>query len=285
VRQWIARANVLLAGGVLALGASLLWAHGGLSSRTSTSPTELFLPLDLLEGGSPRTGPGFQLNAFLDDLARLHGRPPCVRPERPEAAPQGKAEDPALTTLAIAGILRSANGPDLVLIRSKDPANPLSCQLCEGEEEHGVRLVRLRYEGAVARVLVRRGDREHVLSFQMGEGTETSLIRDVRPEVARNRVVADVETNRSFDSGSIKSVPFFDEAGRRVGVRVTGIDPSSRWRASGLSPGDVITALDGRAVSNAEALAHAIRAARGSLEVTVRGATSGVSRALVVDAR
>jgi hypothetical protein len=285
VRRWIARANVVLAAGVLVVAGAALRDVLGTRAARPSAPLGPFLPIDLTQGATRPAAPGFRLEPFLEDLARLHGRAHPERPARIAPPSESPGEGFALTTLSIAGILRSPNGGDLVLFRSKDPAHPLSCQLSEGEEEHGLKLLSLRFEGSFARARVCRGDSERVLSFRMGEDAETSLIREVRPPATRDSFVAIRPASGPCYSEIVKAVPFFDDAGRRVGVRVTGIDPASGLRKVGLSPGDVITAMNGQAAPTREALVRGIGAANASMELTIHSATGGTARTVVVGAK
>jgi hypothetical protein len=280
---WIGRTNLVLVGGVLAVGASLL--VGGLTSPPHVLGIPL-LPLDASEPVPMRSGvPETRLEPFLKVLRRFHGQAAPERAARPTPPAEDSADGFALTTLAISAIIRSPNGKDLVLFRSKDPAHPISCQLCEGEEQHGIALVSLRYEGRVAHAKVRRGSCEGVLTFSLDRDLAISLIREVRAPESPAALVASGSPRRRWDAASIKCVPFFDDEGRRIGLRVTGVDPASGLREAGLSAGVVITALDGKSAPSRELLAVGLSGPRNSLQLMVRGATDSASRSLVVAAK
>ena len=143
LRTWIWRANGVLAVLVLAAGA---WV---ISDHEASAVFEIPEPAHAEEPIGPQASVRF---AELQALTRpFHGwgeREAAPRPA-PVEAPPGLLP---LRALACRAWIRYPDGPDLVVLKSKDPAHPETYLPLVGRPDRGVAIERIEPAGRLARI-------------------------------------------------------------------------------------------------------------------------------------
>ncbi len=225
--------------------------------------------------GPSQPEPSIDLDAFLEDLDAFHG--PSRRDEEGAPGPAVAATTDRgpvpLTLYRIATAIQAPGRPALVQIVSKDPARAESHTLVEGREVDGILLERFARSPAATVAFVTRGTERAQLVLQ---GADPQLDRILRlvPQAPAAPSVAGVRgaSPGRGDGPGLRTVPFRDERGVVIGLRVTGIDPEGPWARSGLRAGEAIVGIDGVAVTDAGTLVRDGRAGRLARELLVRDA-------------
>jgi hypothetical protein len=251
IRRWIVRANVVLLAGVVCVGVVCV---RGAQDLVGSAGTWEFSD-GLLSARAPSAGtPGVDLDELLAMMASFMGRPPGTDwVARPTDLPP---VDDAPLPLALFGLgmhMQNPSGPDLVLIRSKDPARPVRYLLKEGEITEGLRIEAIEDRVEGLRITIARGHERLVLERRRAvlglEGPIRQSSVPVSPGVASKGDAA-----RGAGDPGVRCVPYYDAQGRPAGLRVMGVDPHGPLAAAGLRAGDAILAVDGDALSDARDL-------------------------------
>jgi putative serine protease PepD len=93
--------------------------------------------------------------------------------------------------------------------------------------------------------------------------------------------LAQLEDGATLEQGYL-GIVVEQTTGSQTGVAVAQVDPQGGAAAAGVQAGDVITAVDGTAVTDYESLAAAIGGKQPGQQVTVTAVRNGQSRALTV---
>jgi len=261
LRTWIWRANGLLAVLLLAVGA---WAFSEPKASTAFEIPEA----RQVDGPEPlRASVDFQEMVAL--ARRFHGwgdRKQVTRPE-PVEPPSGRLP---LRALACRGWISWPEGPDLVVLMSKDPARPETYMPTEDQPDQGVEIERIEpIGGGLARISVRRGDETWVFTMKESRSAGDGRVRITKRASgsvageATGTGPADPETR-----ASVKLLPFYDDRGAFLGARVTGIRPGSDIADLGLEPGDIVVGLGpNRVGSVAQVRSQLIGSEHPSIEI------------------
>jgi len=268
LRRWLWRANALLALGVLALGARILFV-----------PIRVETPMPRLDfdwgevGSRPLEAP-----VDFEDVVRECGRfwPMSAPPPRPQPRPVSKPTRPALGAYEVAMWIRVPDEPDGVLLSCKDPAHPTPYLPRVGQPDRGVAIEAIRVEGRVAWITVTREEERFTYRFALDHPPDPGLVR-IGPAAEPAGGAAQTLPGRLRGSASdapvaladLKCVPFHGEDGRVVGLRVTGVRPGGRFDRVGLRRNDVVVGCAGTRVERFGDLARLL--ARSShVDLTVR---------------
>lgn len=266
LRCWIWRAD-----GVLAVLLVLVGVHVYLTTRKVIRPIPIAAP------SSPVASEVSAGRIALDDVKRASapwcrwGREPArAAKTAPTAAPCQPRELPLLA-YRIGCWLHDPDGPDSVMLLSKDPAHPESYFPKEGIPDHGFGIERIVETEDGARITIRRG--EEIATFdvrQAGAGAGRGRFR-LLPPPGRMDAVAQRGGARPTDGTlSVKVVPFYGKDGRVVGGRVTGVRSGSLLARSGLKAGDVVVAVGESPATDVCALRALLASARRGQSVDVR---------------
>ena len=153
IRRWLWRLN-----GGMALLALTAWASALLGPHDDAPPIRGEPP------ETPREPPPWRASAHWAEITAQAqpwlGRPPVAGSTKPP--PRAPAVTPGRLPLASFEVtchIQDASGPDLVFLKSKDPAHPETYMPEEGAPDGDVAIERIAYEPRVTKITVRRGRR------------------------------------------------------------------------------------------------------------------------------
>lgn len=246
LRTWIWRANAVLA--VLLV---VVWAHA--VTGPADAPT-----FKVPEPRQHEDEVGLEASVSFTDLV-AHARPFHGWGERAVVEKPAPIEPPPgelpLAALACRGWIRCKDGPDSVILKSKDPARPALYLPVEGRPDRGIAILRIEPVGELAKVTVRRGGETFTYTLRRARGAGDARVR------IRRGAAASLAAERGGASApqtaegraSIKLLPYYDaDEGHLCGARVTGVRPGSRLEKLGLRAGDVVVGLDQSGVASVE---------------------------------
>jgi hypothetical protein len=177
------------------------------------------------------------------------------------------ATDPLPTGLALRAFrvtcwIRDEQGPDLVVLRSRDPAHPEAYFPTEVQPDRGMAILAIREEPERAWIEIGRDSERCTFEVRRsgmrgGVGAGHGHARPAGPGVSSPRAPRSQAT--CVDA---KLVPFFGRGGVLGGVRVTGVRPGSVLAEAGLRPGDVVQQVDGKPVASLEGVRRQLCASR-----------------------
>jgi hypothetical protein len=240
IRRWLWRLN----GGValLVLGA-WGWALFGTVDKAPPIPVEL-------PAGPPMTEPPRASVAWEEIVALSRpwiGPPRSARGQAP-ATPPTEVHDGRLPLAALEVVCHVADPsePDVVLLKSKDPAHPETYVLQEGKPDGGIAIERIVREAGAVKITVRRD--EETFTYELPRALDfdpRGICRVVpRPQSqgegqGRSSATPSDSTSDATARTDVKLVPFYGSRGQLLGGRVTGVRPGSRLAQAGLRRGDV----------------------------------------------
>ncbi len=176
---------------------------------------------------------------------RMH--PYSARAATPRNQQVSGPTTPPLRAFAISMWIHGDSGTTLTL-RCKDPAHDIAYCVGTDSPDRDVELVGVDVDGKLARFTVSRGDEQHTFRFDRSREFHSSVIRFSPRGAALGAQGYQSQAVASSKHPDLKAVPYFDDRGKCIGMRVTGIRSESGWAGLGLTRGDVLLAGDGIAV-------------------------------------
>ena len=198
-------------------------------------------------------------------LARpFHGwgeRQEIQHPE-PVAAPDGVLP---LAALSCRAWIRYPGRPDLIVLKSKDPAHPEFYLPRIGRPDGGIAIEKIEPVGQMAHVSVRRGEETFTYRLRLQVRTMPGRVR-IQP--VRSTPVGGASDVRLAEAAAhgpvpVKLVPFFDSKGALLGARVTGVRPGSWLESAGLHAGDVVVGIGRDRVASVDSVRKQLHEAPG----------------------
>ena len=187
-------------------------------------------------------------------------------PDSPRAATpssqQGHAPAiPPLRAFAISMWIHGESGETTLALRCKDPAHDISYCIGTDKPDGNVRLVDVDVQPEVAKFTVARDDERHTFVFNRSREFRSRILSFSPAVNAQEDSGSSVAANRqpSLRHPDLKTVPFFDNHGKCIGMRVTGIRRGCDWHQRGIARGDVVLAADDVNVSDPSTFRERLR--------------------------
>ena len=158
---------------------------------------------------------------------------------------ESAASIPPLRAFAISMWIHGESGETTLSLRCKDPAHDIVYCIGTDRPDQDVRLIGVDVNERVARFTVRRGDEQHTFLFDRSREFHSSVIRFSPPESRDGGGAYYAPVVASTKHPDLKAVPYFDDRGQCIGMRVTGIRSDSDWAKRGVLRGDVLLTADG----------------------------------------
>ncbi len=169
-------------------------------------------------------------------------------PDSPRAnAPISNQESaptiPPLRAFAISMWIHGDSGTTLTL-RCKDPAHDIAYCIGTDNPDRDVKLVGVDVDDKLARFTVSRGDEQYTFEFDRSREFHSPVIRFSSPGTVLGAQGYHSQVAASAKHPDLKAVPYFDNRGKCIGMRVTGLRSDSSWANRGIERGDVLLAAD-----------------------------------------
>ncbi len=154
---------------------------------------------------------------------------------------------PPLRAFAISMWIHGDSGTTLTL-RCKDPAHDIAYCIDTDKPDRDVKLVRVDVDDKLARFTASRGDEQHTFEFDRSREFHSNVIRFHPPGSCQSGDINHAQAVASSKHLNLKAVPYFNNHGKCIGMRVTGIRSELDWAGLGLTRGDVLLTGDGIAI-------------------------------------